>query len=375
MKTLFVFHTERVSGAEVVIKRALNRLFLHGVEPYICTSQGEVAEFFNGVSVKNLELEKVYPPTISAISKTKKFVQKNEIELLWANSPKAAPLVAVVKRLTHCPAIWAVHDIMKLTTKNKLFVKTLSRQFEKIIAVSDATKKRLIELGANDKKVVVAKPGIDLKSWRAQASEKSSLELTRPAVVMVGAITRWKGQHIFLDAASKILEKGFNANFYIVGDILDERDSAYKREILERLSNPPLVGFAHYLGKRSDVANIISSADVVVHASCEPDPFPTVVVESLALGKAVVASKIGGVPEQIIDGETGFLFEPNDPNDLAVKISKLITNPELLEDIGRRAYDSAEKFDISEFAKKILHVINLSTKRERDAKEVLEAEV
>lgn len=366
MRALFVFHTKRASGAEVVIKRALSRLLSHDVEPYVCAPHGEIAGFFDGVLTRNLELEKIYPPALSAISRLKEFVQKNKIELLWANSPKSAPLVAIVSKRTSCPAIWAVHDIMKPTLKNRLFTKALSKRFEKIVAVSDATKKRLVELGANDEKVVVAKPGIDLAQWRAQANGKKHTELAHPAVVMVGALTHWKGQHIFLDAAKFILDKGLCANFYIVGDVLDDKDSAYKAEILEKLSAPPLLGFAHYLGKRNDVASIISGSDAIVHASCEPDPFPTVVTESLALGKAVVASRIGGVPEQIIDGETGLLFEPNDPNDLAVRISQLISNSELLKNIGRRAYDSADKFELNEFAKKILYVMNLSVKREPD---------
>jgi len=350
MKTLFVFHTRRASGAEVVIKRALDALVSAQVEPYVCAPRGEVIGFFDGTATGSLELDGVYPPGPGAIARVVRFARDSGMDAIWANSPKAAPIVAVAARLLRLPSVWAVHDIVRPTVKNKLFFKAVAHTFAKVIAVSSATEKRLIELGVSESKIAVARPGIDVSSWRALAGNGRRTELAHPSVLMIGALTRWKGQHVFLDAAKALMDRGMRANFYLAGDIVDDGDIPYRERILSALRSPPLRGSVHYLGKRGDVPALIAAADVVVHASCEPDPFPTVVTESLVLGKPVVASRIGGTPEQIDDGETGLLFEPNDPLDLALKISRLLADAELRAKLGRRALESSDRFRLEAFA-------------------------
>ncbi|HDH96703.1 MAG TPA: glycosyltransferase family 1 protein, partial [Proteobacteria bacterium] len=359
MRVLFAFHTRRASGAEIVMKRALAVLVRRGLEPYVCAPHGEVIDVFSDVARGSLAADGIYPPRPGDVVRLVKFTRGRGIDVLWANSPKAAPIVALAARFSGRPSVWAVHDIVKPSAKNRLFFRTMSTAFAQVVAVSEATRRRLVELGVSGKKIVVARPGIDVDGWRALARNGHRTDglLERPAVLMVGAITRWKGQHILLDAARALLGRGLHANFYLAGDIIDDSDIAYRGEILEAISSPPLRDRVHYLGKRDDIPGLIAAADIVVHASCEPDPFPTVITESLVLGKPVVASRIGGVPEQIEDGKTGLLFEPNDAMDLALKLSRLLVDGEFRADLGRRAIESSDRFRIEPFAESVFGAI------------------
>ena len=92
-----------------------------------------------------------------------------------------------------------------------------------------------------------------------------------------------------------------------------------------------------FLGYRRDVPAIMAAADVVTHCSTYPDPFPEVVLQGMAMGKAVVASDLGGPREQIEDHVSGVLVPPDDPSALADAISALLQAPERRASLGGEA--------------------------------------
>lgn len=149
-------------------------------------------------------------------------------------------------------------------------------------------------------------------------------------VVMVGRLEWWKGQHIYLEAINQlnvVLNKS-NVVFYLVGGTVVGADKeVYSAEVLRKAKQYNVV----YLGSRSDVPDILRFADISVHASVTPDPFPGVVLESLLSGAATIGAKSGGVAEMIRDGKDGLLFEPSDSRDLADKMKYLIESKEARE--------------------------------------------
>jgi glycosyltransferase involved in cell wall biosynthesis len=88
------------------------------------------------------------------------------------------------------------------------------------------------------------------------------------------------------------------------------------------------------------------AADIYIHAS-RAETFGVTITEALACGKPVVATKVGGIPEQITDGITGFLTTQNDANEMAHRIEQLLTNRDLREEMGAKAFQSAKcRFDL-----------------------------
>src|SRR5690606_3484787 len=95
---------------------------------------------------------------------------------------------------------------------------------------------------------------------------------------------------------------------------------------------------------------IMAAADLVVHCSTYPDPFPGVVLQGMATGKAVIATHLGGTKEQIEDGISGVLIEPNQPDQLAHAIIELLNDDERRLSLGARAARSVrEQFTTERF--------------------------
>ena len=125
-----------------------------------------------------------------------------------------------------------------------------------------------------------------------------------------------------------------------------ERDYLGRIEAL--VSELGLAGRIKITGYRSDVADFVAALDIQVHASIAPEPFGRVLLEAMALSKPLVASGGGAVPEIVVDGETGLLFEPGAPEDLARCMRRLLDDPDLAARMGRAGYRStAEKFSIT----------------------------
>jgi glycosyltransferase involved in cell wall biosynthesis len=89
-----------------------------------------------------------------------------------------------------------------------------------------------------------------------------------------------------------------------------------------------------FIGTESDVFNLLSVSDVVVLPSIGSEDFPNVPLEAMALGKPVIASRLAGVPEQVVDEETGLLVEPGDPEALAAALARLAADPGMREGMG-----------------------------------------
>ena len=91
-------------------------------------------------------------------------------------------------------------------------------------------------------------------------------------------------------------------------------------------------------GYRSDVADCVNALDVMIHASTDPEPFGRVLLEGMALRKPLVASRGGAVPEIVVDGETGLLFEPGDADDLDHALGDLVGNTGRRNRMGEAGY-------------------------------------
>jgi glycosyltransferase involved in cell wall biosynthesis len=217
-----------------------------------------------------------------------------------------------------------------------------------IIAVSASVEEEVFRLqGVDTRKIsVIHDPGPDPSAFRPDvdgAAVRRELGLGDRAglVVLVAKMVEPKGHEVLIRAAPNVLASFPDAHFVIVGG---DVDGPHHRRYAARLRSLPIelgVGSAvTFTGYRSDVPQIMAAADVVTHCSTHPDPFPGVVLQGMALGKAVVASNIGGPREQIADGHSGILVPPNDSGALARAISDLLHDPAKRASLGRAAAGS-----------------------------------
>ena len=141
---------------------------------------------------------------------------------------------------------------------------------------------------------------------------------------MVGRIEAWKGQDVFLDAVRRLPAETISSHvFALIGGAVPGSAA-----FLDRISREAEELGVLYLGERDDIPALLRAADVSVHCSIAPDPFPGVVVESLLAGAATIASDAGGAPEMIDDPGSGILTTPGDSVALAAALEDLLSSDE-----------------------------------------------
>lgn len=160
-------------------------------------------------------------------------------------------------------------------------------------------------------------------------------------LVYVGVINRRKNLITLLEALKELIADNINFHLNIVGGY-DDND--YKDEIENYIAKEKLSDNITFHGwkTQSEVLKIIQARDIFILPS-KAEGLPISIAEALSLGKVVVSSNVGGIPEMITHGENGFLFSPEKPGDIVKLLFTLHDNPELINSIGKNAKEKALK--------------------------------
>ena len=162
----------------------------------------------------------------------------------------------------------------------------------------------------------------------------------------VGRLTSIKGHRYLIEAARKIAGSRPDTTFVILGDgeLLDELKNMVTRSDIEENIK--------FLGWRSDVAEVMSTFDIFALPSLN-EGMGRVLVEAMALGRPIVASNIGGIPDLVVDGENGYLVPVGDVETLAARIRKLLDDPEKREEMGECGKKIAIDYSANAMVQKI----------------------
>jgi len=199
-----------------------------------------------------------------------------------------------------------------------------SRQPDLYIAVSGAVAAGLDADGAPEWRIRMIPNGVDIAALTADAADDAlDLPHRRPLVVFAGRLEPIKGVETLLRAAQLLPD----VTVAIVGD------GPLAAELHELASELGVADRVVFLGRVPSVPPVLAAADVVVLPSFS-EGMPLVVLEALALGRPVVASRVGGIPE-VIEGVTGLLVEPGDPAALAASLKRVTTDPQLASSLAK----------------------------------------
>ena len=153
-----------------------------------------------------------------------------------------------------------------------------------------------------------------------------------------------KGHEVFIDAAPLIQARVPGAAIFVVGDEL-AGDRGYRRELEARAAARG--ADIRFTGHRPDVAAVLAGLDVVVCPSMEESACYAA-VEALLMGKGVVASDVGGLPDTVRHGQSGLLVPPGDPAALAAAVATLIADPAMRQEMGRAGrQECLRRFDVN----------------------------
>lgn len=283
-----------------------------------------------------------------------KFSKQNNIELIHTNT--AAVLEGIIlKFILKIPQIWHIHEIIvKPRLMHKIISFLIAKSSDEVITVSNAVAMHLESTGYFNKNIKVIYNGIDNEIYNPKNEinylKKEFCIPDKSIVVgMIGRVNSWKGQNDFIKALDLVMKKYNNVVAILVGGVFDGEEWRIEELKLNinKLDNKDRVIISDY---RKDIANIHNLFDIFVLPSTNPDPLPTVVLESMASANPIVGYEHGGVCEMVIDNFNGYLAKVKDVENLAEKICMLIENPNNLEKLGENSLKrQIEKFSLKSY--------------------------
>jgi glycosyltransferase involved in cell wall biosynthesis len=244
--------------------------------------------------------------------------------------------------------------------KTKLFIifeKLASRITDKIVALTNREKKDhiLFKIAEEDKFSVIYS-GIELNILKESSSEekqnlKKELGIPENSLIVgtAGRLVPVKGPEFLVKASKYIISKYPDTYFMFTGDGPLEQD--LKRKALEMGISDNII----FLGWRDDLVKIISIYDIFVLPSLN-EGMGRVLVEAMALGKSIVASNVGGIPDLVIHGKNGFLVPPKNPKQLAKYIQVLLEDKDKREKMGLAGKEMAYNFTSERMVEKIANL-------------------
>jgi len=256
------------------------------------------------------------------------------------------------------PVVWHIRDFLSLRPMVSQLLRFGPRRYQKGIVISRAVERDVRKvLGPIPMEMIYN--AVDIRYFSPGPGDGAKLDsmagLKAPGfkaplrVGLVATFARWKGQELFLHAASQYIRNSTQSNvrFYIIGGpIYSTNGSQYSeaelRTIIAKLGLGDHFGL---IGFQENPAEIYRALDMVVHASTKPEPFGRTIVEAMACGKPVIVSEAGGAVELFTNNFDAVGFPPGDPVSLARVMGRLIAEPQLRQVLGHNARRTAvERF-------------------------------
>lgn len=308
---------------------------------------------FEKIKDLGIEIKKIDSNILPLIFSLVFIIKKYRIDLVHVNTNIISGIPAIIaSKVTGIPCICHIRQTRKLIKREKIFIKCV----DSIIVINRHVKETM-NTGVSQEKVNMIYDGIDLSDFSAlekTEDAKNEFSLGSSYVVgIVGRIIEGKGHDDFIKAAPIILKIKPKVKFLIIG-IDPSKDKIMEGRLKDLSRTLNVHGSLIFTGWRTDIPEIVSCFNVSVQPYTAPEGLPNVIIEAMALNKPVVATKIPGPSEIVLDNETGFLVPAGNPEALAEAVLKLLDNPELAKRMGEAGRKRVEEFfDIKKNVKKM----------------------
>jgi len=280
---------------------------------------------------------------LHALWQLDRLLAREKFDLVHTHNSKAGFLGRLAARWNHVPSIihtvhgFAFHEEENWFFRHLFIVleRMAARWCDQMIAISQP----MLEWAQREKiappeKLVKIYSGIEVERFRNQppSPELKSRFGIQPEETVIGVVSKlWegKGHEVLIDAVARLLDSGCRVKLLMVGEgYLEEK----LREKVKHLGIEKNVVFT---GFWSDVPEITAILDISALPSFY-EGMGRVVLEAMAAGKPVVASRVGGIPEFVEDGVTGYLISPGDVEALVQRLKTLISDSDLRQEMGQR---------------------------------------
>ena len=336
-----------------------------------------------GTSVVEYPVRSFFRP--SAIAQQLRFarhLQRRQVQVVHSYNFYSNVFAIPAARLAGVPCVVAsIRDTgVYLNAAQRRVHRAVCSLAHRVLVNAEAIREWLIGEGYDPSNISVIPNGLDtaLYARRRGGSEfRRSLGLAPDArlVLLLARLNRDKGLDCFVDAAARIAARFPAAEFVVVGgdfaplpDGSIPAEIAYRHELEARAARAGIGDRLHFTGFRTDVPEILSEAAVSVLPSFS-EGLSNTLLESMAAGVPVVATRVGGTPEAIRDGESGLLVPPRDDGALAAAIARVLENDVLaarLGEQGRRRVTERYSFETTVRATEQLYLDTLGATHAND---------
>lgn len=355
-----------VGGAENVTARFLSHLARTGRPVPVCTvtdaQDGAPAEELSRAAVPRFDLgaRRLVDPL--ALGRLVRLLQRERIDLIHAHGQDASIFAAAATALRPTELVVTRHvldepsESARERARADLALRSL-RRADAVVAVSRAVARRLrssVDLPGD--RIHVIPNGIDVDRFRPDRLEASrsvvrrslGLEEGVPALLLPAVMREGKGHGRLLQLLPGLRQRVPDLRVLFAGE--GEREA----ELRERARAAEVEDMVRFLGFRTDVPELLAASDLVVLPS-HAEALPTVLLEAAAAGRPAVATEVGGVPEIVENGRTGFVVPRDDPAALGDAISRILGDPALARRFGVAARARAERlFDMRRLVERTL---------------------
>jgi L-malate glycosyltransferase len=371
IRIAYVNHTGAVSGAERVLVEMVRGLDRTRYEPVvICPADSDLTRLMEAECVRCVPMPAVnarfsarpvrlwksvasYARAVAALRAT---LSRLRSDIVHANSLRAGLAVSVAAIGMKAKVVWHIHDMLPrhpLSAAIRLFALLLRPT--RIVAVSEATAHAFRGSFSFKGRVLTMYNGVDLTRFPKKGSSspgvRGAMGVPEDAfmVCAVGQICARKGLLELLDAFEQMYAAAPGMHLVIAGKVVFVHEEKYFGSLLRAVAEPGLADRVHFAGEVRDVSGLLQAADLMVLNSRE-EPFGLVLVEAMSSGTAVLATRVGGIPEIVEDSKNGWLIEKSDTRGLAKKLLELSQDRGLLKKVAQTALDeTCSQFSLERF--------------------------
>jgi glycosyltransferase involved in cell wall biosynthesis len=363
IKILQLVNGFAIGGAESKLLDLVKHVNRDRYEIIVCSvgQGGPLQNEFENLGIKVVMFQKKFAFDLSLVLKVKRLIQEEGIDIIQTTLLYADLIGAVAARLANVPTVisWETvshgsFDTLRTKSRHKIAYRFAMRYVSKIVAVSDETRDFIITFRKIDPgKIQTIHYGVDLNKFQKTSSNGKRQEIgisnETPVVGVVARLEEVKGHRFLIEAAKEIINKIPDTQFVFIGD------GSLRSSFEQRVEELGLTSNFKFLGFRKDVHDLLNVLDVFVLPSIS-EGLPNVILEAMANEKPVVATAVGGIPEAIINGETGYLVPEKNSEALQEAIIKLLENKKNANKMGRNGRKRVEEEfslqkEIAEFEK------------------------
>ena len=276
-----------------------------------------------------------------------KLNDEQNVDVIHSISYPASLYAAFAARRTGVKQVWHEHNIKRIHRVSARLYRFVAATAAAVVGPSDAVTNNLRRARLPAGRARTIYNGVDLAKFRIDdakaAAVRRGLGLVegQPAVGLFGQMLPYKGHRLLIDALARLRSTPPTVRGFFVGAL---ENPPYQDELRREVEAAGLADRVQFTGWRGDVADVMRAMDVVVLATTTPEPASLTLMEAMAMGRPVVAARVGGTAELVVEGQTALLFEPADAAQLAERLAMVLGDAALRRRMGEAGRLRVEQY-------------------------------